>query len=93
MTTTGPVFPEDVPDSDSDERARRRRDETPVPAPPLKPRFWSDRRYRETYDSTPVVVIAADNTEYLCCGAVSAHIIARTMPGSRVVADTTRRTS
>lgn len=56
-----------------------------VPKPPAKPRGWSEKRYRDTYDATPVTVIAANGTEYRCCGAVSGYVIAKSMPGSTVV--------
>jgi hypothetical protein len=56
-----------------------------APPPPAKPKRMSEKRYREAYDDAPVTVIRPDGTLYRCCGPVSGHIIARSVPGSRVV--------
>jgi hypothetical protein len=56
-----------------------------VPRPPAKPKRMSEKRYRETYDSSPCTVIRPDGTLYRCSGPVSAHFVAKDTPGSRVV--------
>ena len=58
-----------------------------VPPPPAKPRGMSERRYRELHDSIPCTVTAPSGTQYHCCGAVSAHVIARKIPGATVTSN------
>jgi hypothetical protein len=36
----------------------------------------SQKRYRELYDSSPVIVTVADGTRIKCAGAVSAEVVA-----------------
>jgi len=56
-----------------------------VAPPPAKPKRMSEKKYREAYDDAPVTVVRPDGTLYRCCGPVSGHIVARSVPGSRVV--------
>lgn len=47
--------------------------------PPPKPKRMSEKRYRELYDSKPVLVTCQTcRTRTKCCGAVSAEVVAGT---------------
>ena len=49
-----------------------------LPPPPPKPARMSNKKYRELYDSTPVMVEVPDVARFRCAGRVSAEVVANT---------------